>query len=126
MSDNNDLYNKEPDIVLIGAGIMSATLGMLLKELEPKISIAIFERLDQAAAESSDAWNNAGTGHSAFCELNYTPERKDGSIDICKAVKIAESFEESKQFWSFLLEQNIIDSPGNFIQSIPHMSFVWG
>ena len=74
---NDNTYNKEPDVILIGAGIMSATLGMLLKELEPQMSIVIFERLDKAAAESSDAWNNAGTGHSAFCELNYTPERKN-------------------------------------------------
>src|SRR5919109_409714 len=92
-------YHNEPDVVLIGAGIMSATLGMLLKELEPQLSITIVERLDIAAAESSDAWNNAGTGHSAFCELNYTPERPDGSIDTSKAVRIAESFEISKQFW---------------------------
>src|SRR5689334_3833060 len=124
--NNNNNSNKEPDIVLIGAGIMSATLGMLLKELEPKLSIAIFERSDQAAAESSDAWNNAGTGHSAFCELNYTPERPDGSIDTTKAVKIAESFEVSKQFWSYLVENNILKPPGSFIRSIPHMSFVWG
>src|SRR5687768_5093695 len=92
--------NDQPDVVLIGAGIMSATLGMLLKELEPGLKIHIFERLDTAAAESSDAWNNAGTGHSAFCELNYTPEREDGTVDTTKAVKIAESFEVSKQFWS--------------------------
>ena len=86
------------DVVLIGAGIMSATLGMLLKQLQPDITVEIFERLDSAATESSDAWNNAGTGHSAFCELNYTPEKKDGTIDITKAVKIAQSFELSKQF----------------------------
>ena len=115
-----------PDVVLIGAGIMSATLGMLLKELEPGLSIAIFERLDVAAAESSDAWNNAGTGHSAFCELNYTPQKQDGSVDIKKAVNIAEQFEVSRQFWSYLVENNIISHPHNFIQSIPHMSFVWG
>ena len=113
-------------MVLIGAGIMSATLGMLLKELEPGLSIAIFERLDVAAAESSDAWNNAGTGHSAFCELNYTPQKQDGSVDIKKAVNIAEQFEVSRQFWSYLVENNIISHPHNFIQSIPHMSFVWG
>ncbi len=77
---------------------MSATLGMLLKQLEPSLTIEIFERLDGAATESSDAWNNAGTGYSAFCELNYTPEKEDGSIDTSKAVKIAESFEVSKQF----------------------------
>ncbi|WP_142683898.1 malate:quinone oxidoreductase [Chitinophaga polysaccharea] len=115
-----------PDVVLIGAGIMSATLGMLLKELEPGLTIAIFERLDVAAAESSDAWNNAGTGHSAFCELNYTPQKQDGSVDIKKAVNIAEQFEVSRQFWSYLVENNIISNPHDFIQSVPHMSFVWG
>lgn len=115
-----------PDVVLIGAGIMSATLGMLLKELEPGLTIAIFERLDVAAAESSDAWNNAGTGHSAFCELNYTPQKQDGSVDIKKAVNIAEQFEVSRQFWSYLVENNIISNPHEFIQSVPHMSFVWG
>src|SRR5829696_67670 len=117
---------KETDVVLIGAGIMSATLGVMLKSLDPDITIRIFEKLDVAAAESSDAWNNAGTGHSAFCELNYTPERKDGTIDITKAVKIAESFEVSKQFWAYLVEHNIIQPPGSFIHAIPHMSFVWG
>ena len=105
---------------------MSATLGVMLKELDPDLTIQIFERLDGAAAESSDAWNNAGTGHSAFCELNYTPELEDGSIETVKAVKIAESFEESKQFWSFLVEQNFLSDPPSFIRSIPHMSFVWG
>ena len=122
------MMNKKStaDVVLIGAGIMSATLGLLLKELQPGITIEIFERLDNAATESSDAWNNAGTGHSAFCELNYTPERSDGTIDTGKAVKIAESFEISKQFWSYLVEHNIIEPPGSFIHPIPHMSFVWG
>src|SRR5688500_10029773 len=113
-----------PDVVLIGAGIMSATLGMLLKELEPGMTMEIFERLDVAAAESSDAWNNAGTGHSAFCELNYTPEKEDGSIDCSKAISILEAFEKSRQFWAWLVEEEIV-TPG-FIQSIPHMSFVWG
>ena len=90
---------KETDVVLMGAGIMSATLGMILKELNPDITIQVFERLDQAGTESSDAWNNAGTGHSAFCELNYTPMLKsNGSIDISKASKIAESFEISREF----------------------------
>ena len=112
--------------MLIGAGIMSATLGVLLKELQPDLTIEVFERLDVAAAESSDAWNNAGTGHSAFCELNYTPEKADGTIDTGKAVKIAESFEVSRQFWAYLVQQNRIKSPESFIKSIPHMSFVWG
>jgi malate dehydrogenase (quinone) len=116
---------NETDVVLIGAGIMSATLGVILKELDPTVTIRIFERLDVAAAESSDAWNNAGTGHSAFCELNYTPELPDGSIDISKATKIAASFEESKQFWAYLVQQQYLPS-ANFIRSIPHISFVWG
>jgi malate dehydrogenase (quinone) len=114
------------DVVLIGAGIMSATLGMLLKQLQPGLKVEVFERLDNAATESSDAWNNAGTGHSAFCELNYTPEKKDGTIDISKAEKIAESFEVSKQFWAYLVEHNIIKIPDDFIHPIPHVSFVWG
>lgn len=119
-------FNKNPDVVLIGAGIMSATLGMMLKQLQPNWTIEIFERLDNAAAESSDAWNNAGTGHSAFCELNYTPQKPDGSIAINKAVSIAESFEVSKEFWAYLVENDLIHPPATFIRRIPHMSFVWG
>ncbi len=118
--------NNNPDVVLIGAGIMSATLGIFLKELQPDISIAIFERLPEVAAESSDAWNNAGTGHSAFCELNYTPQKEDGRIDISKALKIAAQFETSKQFWAYLVEQKYFNDPQDFINHIPHMSFVWG
>lgn len=125
MPAKNNTTNQ-PDVILIGAGIMSATLGVILKELEPSITIAIFERLDAIAAESSDAWNNAGTGHSAFCELNYTPESKDGSIDIGKAIKIAASFEVSKQFWAYLVEQKYFSSAKSYITHIPHLSFVWG
>ncbi len=117
--------HERTDVVLIGAGIMSATLGMFLKQLNPRYSIRIFERLGEAAAESSDSWNNAGTGHSAFCELNYTPQQEDGTIDISKAIKIACSFEESKQFWAWLTEKQVLTEPGSFIRSIPHMSFVW-
>ncbi len=124
--EKNDRFSKSCDVVLIGAGIMSATLGILLKQLQPDLTIEIFERLDVAAAESSDAWNNAGTGHSAFCELNYTPQKEDGSIDITKAVSIAESFEESRQLWTYLIQQQLITLPETFIRSIPHMSFVWG
>ena len=105
---------------------MSATLGILLKELQPTCTIQIFERLDVAAAESSEAWNNAGTGHSAFCELNYTPQQEDGDIDIAKALKIAESFEVSKQFWTYLVQKDLLGAPQNFIRPISHMSFVWG
>ncbi|WP_324671331.1 malate:quinone oxidoreductase [Hymenobacter sp. GOD-10R] len=126
MSTSDNSFISRPDVVLIGAGIMSATLGVMLKELQPELTIAVFERLDVAAAESSDAWNNAGTGHSAFCELNYTPEKADGSIDISKAISIAESFEVSKQFWSYLVQKIDFKTPQNFINSIPHMSFVWG
>jgi len=124
MSNKNSV--ETVDVLLIGAGIMSATLGVMLKQLQPELSIQIFERLDVAAAESSDAWNNAGTGHSAFCELNYTPQLEDGTIDTSKATKIAESFEISKQFWSYLIQQKFITVPPSFIRSIPHMSFVWG
>lgn len=122
-----NLYEpKKSDIVLIGAGIMSATLAVFLKELMPQSSITIFERLNKAAEESSDAWNNAGTGHSAFCELNYTTEKEDGSIDISKAVKIASQFEMSKQFWAYLVQQKYISNPQSFINHVPHISFVWG
>jgi malate dehydrogenase (quinone) len=124
MSDTT--IRSSSDVVLIGAGIMSATLGLILKELQPDLKIEIYERLDIAAAESSDAWNNAGTGHSAFCELNYTPESADGTIDPKKAINIAESFEVSRQFWAYLVQQKKVSSPENFIKSIPHISFVWG
>src|SRR5690606_1742700 len=105
---------------------MSATLGTLIKELHPRASIELFERLDEAAAESSDAWKNAGTGHSALCELHYTPQRPGGSVDISKAIKIAEAFEVSKEFWSYLVANKLVDRPEQFIRAIPHMSFVFG
>jgi malate dehydrogenase (quinone) len=114
------------DVLLIGAGIMSATVGLLLKELDPALRIVAFERLTRVAGESSDARNNAGTGHAALCELNYTPEGADGTIDTRKAVKIMEAFEVSKQFWAYLTEQRCVKSPGEFIRSVPHMSFVTG
>ncbi len=104
---------------------MSATLGMMLKELDPDITIQIFERLDEAGTESSDAWNNAGTGHSAFCELNYTPQKPDGSINIYKATRIAESFELSREFWAYLVQKKYIQ-PHEFITQVPHISLVWG
>lgn len=114
------------DVVLIGGGIMSTTLAALLHEMQPDLDIAIFERLGRFAKESSAAWNNAGTGHSAFCELNYTPEKADGSIDITKAEKIAEQFEVSKQFWSYLISKGHLSQPRDFINSCPHMSLVFG
>lgn len=117
---------SEVDVVLIGGGIMSATLGTLINELNPDINIEILERLDVVAAESSDAWNNAGTGHSALCELNYTPQQADGSVKIDKAIKIAEQFEISKQFWAYLVEKGVIKNPSHFIRKVPHMSAVFG
>jgi len=114
------------EVVLMGAGIMSATLGVILKELDPEITIQIFERLDEAGTESSDAWNNAGTGHSAFCELNYTPQKEDGSVECSKAFKIAESFEITKEFLSYLVENNYFNNPADFITKVPHISLVWG
>ena len=113
-------------VTLIGAGIMSATLGIFIKRLMPFARISIYERLDQVAAESSNAWNNAGTGHSAFCELNYTPQKQDGSVDLSKALRIAQSFEVSKQFWAHLVEKGNVKSDIPFINDIDHMSFVWG
>ncbi|WP_407403114.1 malate dehydrogenase (quinone) [Chryseobacterium sp.] len=114
------------DVVLIGGGIMSTTLATMLHEFDPNLEIAIFERLGRFAKESTAAWNNAGTGHSAFCELNYTPENEDGSVDITKAEKIAEQFEISKQFWSYLVDKKYIDTPQEFINACPHMSLVFG
>jgi malate dehydrogenase (quinone) len=113
-----------PDAVLIGAGIMSATLATLLKELEPAIRLDIYERMGGSAAESSDAWNNAGTGHAAYCELNYTPQRPDGSIDISKALRVSEAFEQSKQFWTYLVRDCDLDCPVDFIKPVPHCAFV--
>src|SRR5262245_14102927 len=117
---------SEPDVVLVGAGIMSATLAVFLKELEPSLRVEIFEALEGAALESSDAWNNAGTGHAALCELNYTPERSDGSIDISKALEVNVEFDLSRQFWSYLVRKKAIASPDSFIHAVPHMSFVHG
>lgn len=117
---------SDVDIVLIGGGIMSATLGVLLRQMRPDWSIVTYERAPKVATESSDPWNNAGTGHSALCELNYTPERPDGSIDISKAVKVNEQFQDSRLFWSSLVEQGILPAPERFIRPVPHMSYVSG
>ncbi|MFV0148157.1 malate dehydrogenase (quinone) [Empedobacter falsenii] len=118
---------KQPqEVVLIGAGIMSATLSILLKKINPAIKISVFEKLDKIGFESSDAFNNAGTGHSAFCELNYTPIDKNGNVNIDKAINIAKQFETSKEFWSYLVENNYVSSPEKFLRPTPHMSFVWG
>lgn len=126
MSSTTTDPSSSVDVVLIGGGVMSATLGVFLRQLQPDWRISIFERLDNVAEESSDAWNNAGTGHSALCELNYTPQKADGSVDISKAVAVNEAFQISRQFWSHLVESKVIASPRDFITPVPHMSFVWG
>jgi malate dehydrogenase (quinone) len=118
---------SEPvDVALIGGGIMSATLGTLLHELEPTWTISVIERLSAPAEESSNPWNNAGTGHSALCELNYSPQRPDGSIDVSNAIKVNEQFQVSRQFWAYLVEHGALPDPQSFINAVPHMSFVWG
>ncbi|MFB5193563.1 malate:quinone oxidoreductase [Neobacillus sp. KR4-4] len=114
------------DVILIGAGIMSATIGTLLKELVPEWKITVYEKLENAGEESSNEWNNAGTGHAALCELNYTVEKPDGSLDISKAIRINEQFQVSMQFWSYLVKNNLIDNPQDFIRRLPHMSLVQG
>ncbi|WP_426198663.1 malate dehydrogenase (quinone) [Pseudomonas sp. DC3200b2] len=117
---------KRVDVLLIGGGIMSSTLGIWLNELEPSWSMEMVERLDAVAEESSNGWNNAGTGHSALAELNYTPQDKTGKVDISKAVEINESFQISRQFWSWQVRNGVLKNPRSFINSTPHMSFVWG
>lgn len=114
------------DVILIGAGIMSATLGTILKELVPEWEIKVFEKLENAGEESSNEWNNAGTGHAALCELNYTTEKPDGSVDISKAISINEQFQVSMQFWSYLVNSGLIQNPQEFIRQLPHMSLVQG
>ena len=118
--------NKDYDLICVGGGIMSATLTLILKLTNPELKILIFERLDSVAEESTKAWNNAGTGHSAFCELNYTPQDKNGKVDISKALDVFQQFEKSKQFWSYLVSQNLIEDPQSFIHSIPHHAWVKG
>ena len=117
---------NNPDVVLVGAGIMSATLAVILKELDPSLKIEIYEVLGSEAQESSNAWNNAGTGHAALCELNYTPQESDGSIDISKALQVNTEFDLSRQFWAYLVKKGAIKDPQSFIHPVPHFSFVHG
>lgn len=118
--------NQPKDVILIGAGILSTTFGSFLKNIEPDWNIKLFERLEQPAIESSNEKNNAGTGHAALCELNYTVEQEDGSIDVERAKEINEQFEISKQFWSYLVKSKAIENPQEFIRPLPHISFVMG
>jgi len=120
---NQSKIEKEYDLICVGGGIMSATLALMSKILKPDLKVLIVERLDDVALESSAAWNNAGTGHSALCELNYCPE-EDGKVIIDKAIKICQQFEESKQFWSYLVQQGLLKNPDHFIAAVPHHSWV--
>ncbi len=118
---------EEKDVLLIGSGVMSAHLGVLLKCLDSSLSIELFEVTEEFALESSNGWNNAGTGHAGICELSYTPNRgEDGEVVVEKAIKIFEEFEQSKQFWAYALKAGMIDHPEQFISSVPHVSFVYG
>ncbi|WP_020559704.1 malate dehydrogenase (quinone) [Thiofilum flexile] len=120
------MITKHVDVLLVGAGAMSSTLGILLKQLDPSLTIAMIERLDDVAKESTSGWNNAGTGHAAYCELNYTPEKADGSINTTKAFDINASFELSLQLWAYLVDQGALPDPQSFLSPTPHVSFVWG
>lgn len=126
MSRAASVASSECDVILVGAGIMSATLGTLLKALEPSLRIVAFERLDRAAAESSDAWNNAGTGHSGFCELNYTPLGDDGKVDCTKALRIAAQFSQSLALWRSMVAAGELPPEETFLRRVPHLSFVEG
>ena len=117
---------KTVDVLLVGAGAMSSTLAMILKQLDPSLKVCVVERLKSVAKESTDGWNNAGTGHAAYCELNYTPESEQGDVDISKALSINASFELSLQFWTHLVKNKILPTPSEFVNRTPHRSFVWG
>jgi len=117
----------QPDVILIGSGIMSATLGTMLKRLDSAIRIQLYEVSAELTRESSNAWNNAGTGHAGLCELSYTPDRlPDGTVDVQHAIEIFDQFEQSRQFWANLVETNVIASPRDFVNPVPHVSFVHG
>jgi len=126
-SNPTQTHVENPDVILIGSGIMSANLGALLKQLDPSLSIQLYEITDALAQESSHGWNNAGTGHAGLCELSYTPHREsDGSVNVTKAIEIFEQFERSREFWGYAVANGVIDSPREFINPVPHISFVHG
>src|SRR6478609_3867957 len=125
MSHSSHVAN--PDVILIGSGVMSANLGAMLKRLEPNLSIQVYEVTAELAQESSHGWNNAGTGHAGICELSYTPKREaDGSVNVAKVIEIFEQFEHSKQFWGSAVASGMVERPSDFIRPVPHMSFVHG
>ncbi|CCK75683.1 Malate:quinone oxidoreductase [Oleispira antarctica RB-8] len=120
------MTTKEIDVLLVGGGVMSATLGTLLNKLDPTLQLTMVERLDLVAHESTDGWNNAGTGHAGYCELNYTPRNADGDVEVERALAINANFEMSLQLWSALIDSGDLPAPENFINTTPHISFVWG
>ena len=120
------MTTQQVDVLLVGGGVMSATLGTLLTKLDPSLKITMVERLDHVAHESTDGWNNAGTGHAGYCELKYTPEDEQGDVSIDRALTINANFEISLQLWSHLVQQGDLPEPSQFINTTPHMSFVWG
>lgn len=121
------MHIDSPDVILIGSGVMSANLGAILKKLKPQLKIQLYEAADKVAQESSNAWNNAGTGHAGICELSYTPnQNEDGTVDASNAISIFEQFEHSRQFWGYAVAEGMVDSPRDFINSVPHVSFVHG
>ena len=124
---SNSTHVTSPDVILIGSGVMSANLGAMLKRLDPTLSIQVYEVTGELARESSDGWNNAGTGHAGLCELSYTPQRAaDGSVNVGKLIEIFEQFEQSRQFWSYAVASGMAENPKEFINTVPHLSFVHG
>ena len=118
---------ENPDAAIIGSGVMSANLAALLKRLDPSMRIQVYEVTDELAEESSNGWNNAGTGHAGICELSYTPYREpDGSVKVGKAIGIFEQFEQSLEFWSYAVSSGMVGNPKEFINAVPHLSFVHG
>ena len=118
---------ENPDVILIGSGVMSANLGALLKRLDPQLSIQVYEVTEELAQESSHGWNNAGTGHAGICELSYTPtQAADGTVDVSNAIKIFEQFEKSRQFWAYAVAEGMVQNPKDFINPVQHLSFVHG
>ena len=123
----NSTHIENPDVVLIGSGVMSANLGALLKRLDPRLTIQLYEVTDGLSQESSDGWNNAGTGHAGICELSYTPALEpDGSVKIGRTLSIFEQFEHSKQFWAHAVARGMAGEPAGFIHAVPHVCFVQG
>ncbi|MCH5313511.1 MAG: malate dehydrogenase (quinone) [Helicobacter sp.] len=116
--------SEDSEIALVGGGIMSITLAAMIKELQPSAHISVYEMFEDVALESSMCWNNAGTGHQALCELNYTPKKADGSIDITKALNINQQYELSKEFWAYCVRAGILKEPHTFLNPVPHLSFV--